>query len=66
MQEPWYQNLTDEEIEKCSGDYIGCEICQNIRRCIQIKARNIAAAIEKLDKEETNKSTNQNATKEVI
>ena len=35
--EPWYRKLTDNEIQRCNGDYIGCEICVNKNRCASLK-----------------------------
>lgn len=29
--------MSDQEIKRCPGDYIGCEICKNINRCLDIK-----------------------------
>ena len=44
--EPWAQHLTDEQIEVCQGDYYGCEICRNKKRCIQLIGKEIEKNIE--------------------
>ena len=37
MYEIWYDSqATDEEISNCQGDYIGCEICRNQKRCVKL------------------------------
>jgi hypothetical protein len=43
-------SATDDEIRKCQGDYIGCEICRYADRCIGIKLKRIDAAIHKEEK----------------
>lgn len=49
--EPWHEHLTDKEIKKCEGDYIGCEICRNKNRCNQIKLEELEAAMKDCKKE---------------
>ena len=46
MYEPWDHKMTDQEIKKCPGDYIGCEICKNINRCLDIKLGLIKSCME--------------------
>lgn len=43
----WEYKATDEEIAKCKGDYIGCEICCNAKRCINIKLKEISEERQK-------------------
>lgn len=47
MKDSWYNNLTDEEIKECKGDYIGCEICRNAERCIELKFGELLSNIKK-------------------
>ena len=38
----WEQcSVTDEEIEACKGDYIGCEICRWGKRCAMLLSKKI-------------------------
>lgn len=46
MNEIWYRTASDEEITECPGDYIGCEICQNQKRCCELMARRLQKAID--------------------
>lgn len=41
MFEPWHEKLTDKEIKECHGDYIGCEICRNQSRCLELALQEI-------------------------
>ena len=44
----WYDtNATDEEIRNCQGDYIGCEICRNAGRCLNMMLERLDKAIRK-------------------
>ena len=38
---------TDEEIANCKGDYIGCEICCNVGRCMDMILKKLDEAIRK-------------------
>ena len=38
---------TDEEIANCQGDYIGCEICCNAGRCLNMMLERLDKAIRK-------------------
>lgn len=40
-------NATDEEIANCHGDYIGCEICCNVDRCLDMMLKKLDKAIHK-------------------
>lgn len=46
MYEIWYRTASDEEIAGCPGDYIGCEICQNQKRCFELQAQRLQKAID--------------------
>ena len=41
------RNATDEEIRNCRGDYIGCEICPNVGRCLEMMLERLDKAIRK-------------------
>ena len=48
MNEVWYNTkATDEEIANCHGDYIGCEICCNVDRCLNMMLKKLDKAIRK-------------------
>ena len=48
MNEIWYNTkATDEEIANCHGDYIGCEICCNVDRCLDMMLKKLDKAIRK-------------------
>lgn len=32
----WEKIASDDEISQCKGDYIGCEICRNSLRCMEL------------------------------
>lgn len=40
---------TDEEIANCKGDYIGCEICCNVGRCMDMTLKKLDEAIRKAE-----------------
>ena len=42
----WDHKATDEEIAKCKGDYIGCEICCNANKCIDILLKKLEQAMQ--------------------
>ena len=46
MDEIWYRTASDEEIAKCQGDYIGCEICRNQKRCFELMAQRLQKATD--------------------
>lgn len=50
MDEIWYRKASDEEIAKCQGDYIGCEICRNQKRCFELMAQRLQKAIDENNK----------------
>ena len=44
----WYDtNATDEEIRNCQGDYIGCEICPNMKRCFELMLERLDKVVQK-------------------
>ena len=44
----WYNSqATDEEIAECRGDYIGCEICCNVKRCFGMLSAKLEDSIRK-------------------
>lgn len=51
MDEIWYRKASDEEIARCPGDYIGCEICQNQKRCFELLAQRLQNAIDEKERE---------------
>lgn len=46
MYEPWNHKMGDQEIKKCPGDYIGCEICKNVSKYLDIKLGLVKACME--------------------
>ncbi len=53
MDEIWYRTASDEEIANCPGDYIGCEICRNQKRCFELMAQRLQKATD--ENEQTSK-----------
>lgn len=44
----WHNpRATNEEIASCKGDYIGCEICCNSGRCLDMMLKKLDNAIRK-------------------
>ena len=46
MNEIWDYIATDKEIIECNGDYIGCEICRNVKRCLELKLKKLEQAMQ--------------------
>lgn len=46
MGDIWYRTASDDEIAECPGDYIGCEICQNQKRCLEMKTQLLQKVVE--------------------
>ena len=46
MYEPWNHKIGDQEIKKCPGDYIGCEICKNVSKYLDIKLGLVKVCME--------------------
>ena len=40
-------NATEEEIRNCKGDYIGCEICRHVGKCLGFIVERLDEAIRK-------------------
>ena len=47
MDEIWYRAASDDEVAQCTGDYIGCEICQNQKRCAELMTQRLQKITEK-------------------
>lgn len=51
----WYNpKATDEEIAECRGDYIGCEICCNVKRCFGMLSAKLEDAMKSIQNKEEN------------
>ena len=54
--EIWYnKSAIDQEIKECHGDYIGCEICVNARRCLSLPLEKLNKVREDRRKEDEGK-----------